>query len=795
MTEFERLALLLGCKATLILGLVAALYLLVGRRWPQSCTTWLRFGVIALCALPVAVWAVPTIGIPVLSAPRQALSARGEAPIRLNAPAHQREKLPAATSSLPATGATETGGPGWSPVKIVGLCLAAYSLVVVVLAIRFVAACRGLDQLRRSSMPVGDPSWQATLAHWCGMLQVRRPVELRATDKVSVPMTFGWRVPVILVPIDCVTPCDETASDKVQREAIIVHELTHIARSDFFWQALTQLTASMYWVHPLVWLIRRQDGALRERICDAFCSQHLSREAYAQALVQIAGRKYFRPLAALGMAMAHPSSLRRRLNELETGAAAHCSIPNRVQRVFLGGTAALVLGLIVAGTLTTRTSAVGADDKSAGKAAGSAPAAQKAPAKKEVPPVRLPDTLTGQVVDKEDRPVAKADVTLLIRRFNPYVDPADATAPKPWTATTDGQGRYTIATGDTMLGPHDEVRIKIRADGFADSSQADYERRILQGTLPVQKLHAGRKVQGRLVDAGGNPVGPAIIRFHADTPDYSLIWDSGPLSVDKTGAFSATISKAGKAALVIYPRGFAPRIVDVPEDDANLGAIRVESGTSLTGRVVDRKGQGVAGTVVAVRSEEQFRLNVMHLPVATAVKTDEGGRFTLPPMRGLCAVRVTDSAPDYTRQLMETGAKPPPILPERIDFDGIDKTQEIEFSEAVSVTVRGTVRWADGAGVPDVQIQTSLLPASWIMGIELESTRTDAEGRYTLRLPASAERVYVTIHQSIRAPDGINRQAKAVGNGANAQDQNRTIMFESLTEDEADADWEVGAGK
>src|SRR5438105_2993243 len=69
MTEFERLVLLLGFKATLILGIVAALYLLVGRRWPQSCTTWLRFGVIALWALPLGVWALPAIGIPILSAP------------------------------------------------------------------------------------------------------------------------------------------------------------------------------------------------------------------------------------------------------------------------------------------------------------------------------------------------------------------------------------------------------------------------------------------------------------------------------------------------------------------------------------------------------------------------------------------------------------------------------------------------------------------------------------------------------------------------------------------------------
>ena len=70
MTDIERLVLLLGCKATLILGLVAGFFAVTGRRWPENCMLWQRMGVMALLALPVAVCALPTVGIPVLSAPR-----------------------------------------------------------------------------------------------------------------------------------------------------------------------------------------------------------------------------------------------------------------------------------------------------------------------------------------------------------------------------------------------------------------------------------------------------------------------------------------------------------------------------------------------------------------------------------------------------------------------------------------------------------------------------------------------------------------------------------------------------
>ena len=232
------------------------------------------------------------------------------------------------------------------------LLAAAYGVVLLGLLARFLLAWRGLTQLKRASSLVVDPVWQATLKHWSSALSVGRPVQLCMSDTVSVPMTFYWRAPVILIPGDCLSGCDQT-----QRDAIVVHELTHIAQDDFFWQALTRLAAAIYWIHPLVWLLRRQDGTLCERVCDACCSHHLSRESYARALVRIAGRKISRPVAVLGIAMARPSSLRRRLTDLQSGATPPYSLPTRTQRLLLGGTVGLILGLIVVGTLTARASA------------------------------------------------------------------------------------------------------------------------------------------------------------------------------------------------------------------------------------------------------------------------------------------------------------------------------------------------------------------------------------------------------------------------------------------------------
>jgi len=686
MTALEGLVLLLGCKVTLILGIVAALPVLTGRRWPHGCALGRRFGVLALLALPVAVWALPTLEIPVLSgrgpdAVETGVSQSG--PLATPLP----DDLPAAWLNRAAVSSKKSIMRDNSPSEILGLCVAAtYGLVVLVLAIRFICAWRGLEQLKRASKLVSDANWQATLVYWSKVLGVDRPVELRMSDSVSGPMTFGWRVPVILVARDGISSCDQT-----QRDAIVIHELTHIAHGDFFWQALTRLAGTLYWIHPLMWLIRRQDRTLCERICDALCSQHLGRESYAQALVRIAGRKILRPSAVLGMAMANPSSMRRRLSDLETCDPSRFMLPNRAQRRILGGTVAIVLGSIVVGALTAQTSARGMRDdvpptsetKTPPTAPSKKPNSQNNSAKTAgAAAVRLPDTINGQVLDQHGKPLANANVIVRIQRFNPYVDPTDAAAPKRWTASTDVQGRYTISTGATSMGPDDELRIQIRADGFADVSTIDYQQQAAKGSLPVERLHAGRKLSGRLVDPQGNPVTEAVIRLQANTSQMDLCWDSGPLSVDRQGAFSVSIPLEGKAAVAIYPRGFAPQIVDVPDAGSDMGPIRVESGTSLIGRIVDKQGQAVAGTVVATQSEEYRELFGYVIRIATAVKTDENGSFRVPPLRGTYKVWVTDGAPDYSRQLFMTGAKPPPTRERKMDFNGKDTTQEIVFRES-----------------------------------------------------------------------------------------------------------------
>jgi hypothetical protein len=102
------------------------------------------------------------------------------------------------------------------------------------------------------------------------------------------------------------------------------------------------------------------------------------------------------------------------------------------------------------------------------------------------------------------------------------------------------------------------------------------------------------------------------------------------------------------------------------------------------------------------------------------------------------------------------------------------------------------------AGPLQLERSTDAMGATFsvvLYGTDLASIRTDREGRYELRLPAPAERVHVSIPQSIRAPDGTFQQARLAGPAADPFNQERVLTFNVLTGDVENADWVVNSAE
>jgi hypothetical protein len=77
------------------------------------------------------------------------------------------------------------------------------------------------------------------------------------------PTAFGTLRPTIVLPAGF-----GTAFTPAQQEAMLAHELAHLAANDPGWHLLADLVTSVLWWHPLAWWARRQLRAASEAAAD-----------------------------------------------------------------------------------------------------------------------------------------------------------------------------------------------------------------------------------------------------------------------------------------------------------------------------------------------------------------------------------------------------------------------------------------------------------------------------------------------------------------------------------------------
>jgi WD40 repeat protein/beta-lactamase regulating signal transducer with metallopeptidase domain len=365
----------LGLRATLLLSLAVAAAWLLGRR-ARLGSAALNACLAALLLLPAAALLMPRLGVPVLPETRPGPSRTdpiAELPPREVAeaapvePAPSEEPRPAALAvsvadcpRLEERPAPVAAAPA-EPVPVPATPGAPYVLSAVYLAGvvfglgRLAAGLLAVRRLRASVTPLHEAVWLARLEHWRRVLGVRRAVALGRSRLVRVPLTLGWRRPVILLP-----EMGRDADDAGHCDAVLLHELAHIQRADYLWQLVLRLVQIIYWVHPLSWLLGPLARSLRERACDDLCVSWMGDpHSYRRALVEIALALKQRREVAPGLTMVRSSRLGRRLAHLDRSGGAPSGRAGRLARAGLLGTALLAAVVLGAVELAPRPAAAG----------------------------------------------------------------------------------------------------------------------------------------------------------------------------------------------------------------------------------------------------------------------------------------------------------------------------------------------------------------------------------------------------------------------------------------------------
>src|SRR5207249_6320044 len=81
--------------------------------------------------------------------------------------------------------------------------------------------------------------------------------------RLGGPIVFGVFRPVIALPGDFAE-----RFNLAQQEAVLAHELAHLASGDPVWYGLANWASAILWWHPLVWWVRRQLHSASEQAAD-----------------------------------------------------------------------------------------------------------------------------------------------------------------------------------------------------------------------------------------------------------------------------------------------------------------------------------------------------------------------------------------------------------------------------------------------------------------------------------------------------------------------------------------------
>lgn len=309
-------------KATVLLVLAAVVSVFL-RRSPASLRhlVWtLACG--GVLALPLASallpnWKLqgwPHLEVPVAFNAEQLASRAAEPKPKLAArvvPTVHHAPTPSPSSTIDAEPVRRHLTPDWTAL-VFPIWLSGALAVLILLAVGMAR----ITWLDRATRPVEDEAWLILVEELSLELGLRRHVRLLQSKGPAMPMTWGIRRPVILLPAEA---NDWTAE---RRRDVVLHELAHVKRHDFVIQLMARVACAVYWFHPLVWLAATRLREERERACD----DHVLRagatpSAYATHLLEIArGLRAARATSLASVAMARPAQLATRLIDvLDTG--------------------------------------------------------------------------------------------------------------------------------------------------------------------------------------------------------------------------------------------------------------------------------------------------------------------------------------------------------------------------------------------------------------------------------------------------------------------------------------------
>lgn len=268
----------IALKSLLIAGLTLGLLKLLKGRSAAERSWVAHIGLLALIIMAFAPLVVPTWTV-------EAPALLGRAPTaataqQVTAPAAAPDATPSiAPAAHKVAAATAPRSPSLTPVAA---AMAAYAVPAALLLLVTLLALARLIALRARAEVLVDGHWLTALARAQKRMGFKHGTALLTSNALASPISWGLMRPVILLNSRAVEASREA-------EAIIAHELAHVARMDWAKLLLARLVTALFWFNPLVWVLAREAHQLREETADdAVLASDIADTDYAHLLVGVA---------------------------------------------------------------------------------------------------------------------------------------------------------------------------------------------------------------------------------------------------------------------------------------------------------------------------------------------------------------------------------------------------------------------------------------------------------------------------------------------------------------------------
>ena len=172
--------------------------------------------------------------------------------------------------------------------KVLPYASAAYLIILIAPLWQFIRNYRYVQLIRKTGTKKIDVAWRLYVKRTAAAMGIARDVKIWLSEWVTSPVTIGFLKPIILIPVAAINNLTPH-----QLEAVILHELSHIYRYDYFLNLILSFIRTILYFNPFVKLLVKSVEKEREHSCDEMVLQFQYKPGeYASALLRLEQNKH-----------------------------------------------------------------------------------------------------------------------------------------------------------------------------------------------------------------------------------------------------------------------------------------------------------------------------------------------------------------------------------------------------------------------------------------------------------------------------------------------------------------------